>query len=262
MTRGQDSLVIALVQADVVWEDVMLNIEQHEKRLERARGADVIVMPELFVSGFTTREKRRVASRYREVVKWMLAYSLSLDALLVGSTIYRSGNQFFNRLVVTFPDGRVLYYDKRHLFAMGGEDQHFTAGQERLTFLYKGVSIAVFTCYDLRFPAWCRNTTGYDLAIFVANWPAARRQAWDVLLKARAIENQAYVAGVNRVGRDGNGVHYAGDSAVISPEGHVVGTATPDADEVMPVAIDLAAARATRERFPVLRDMDKFQLEQ
>ena len=147
------------------------------------------------------------------------------------------------------------------MFTMGEEKEHFTAGNELLVFDYQGVRIAPFICYDLRFPVWSRNTCGYDLAVYVANWPEARRQPWQILLMARAIENQCYVIGVNRVGEDGVGLSYSGDSAVISPKGDVLVACEPFADEVKQVDIDLKALREFRVKFPVLEDRDEFTIE-
>ncbi|MDR0544214.1 MAG: amidohydrolase [Odoribacteraceae bacterium] len=256
-----DKLVAALVQARLEWENVPANLERFDERLEKAAGAELIVLPELFASGFSMEAKVRVASFYEEIVGKMLGWSARYDALLVGSTVYRAGDLFFNRLVATFPDGDARHYDKRHRFAMGGEDRHFAAGREQVILLYKGIKIAPFICYDLRFPVWSRNTAGYDAAIYVANWPESRREAWQVLLKARAIENQAYAIGVNRVGTDGHGARHAGDSAVISPKGERVGGVDSWKDEVALVEMDMAAARDFRQRFPVLRDGDSFQVE-
>jgi predicted amidohydrolase len=259
----EEKLVVALVQACLEWEDVPGNLARFDERLEETAGADVIVLPEMFASGFTMEGKERVASYYKEVLAWARERAARLDALIVGSTVHESGGSFFNRLLAVFPDGEVLHYDKRHLFSMGGEERHFTAGKERLSFAYKGVKIAPFVCYDLRFPAWSRNVAGheYDAAIYVANWPESRREAWRALLVARAIENQAFVIGVNRVGRDGHGTLHAGDSAVISPRGEVVGGVAPGTDAVALVTLELAAAREFRARFPVLRDADRFYIE-
>ena len=156
----------------------------------------------------------------------------------------------------------MLHYDKRHRFTMGHEDEHFTAGHELLVFEYKGMKIAPFICYDLRFPVWSRNTSGYDLAVYVANWPEARREPWQILLKARAVENQCYVVGVNCVGEDGNGLQYSGDSMVISPRGEVLVACEPYADEVQVADVDLGALEGFREKFPVLEDRDEFTIDE
>ncbi|MDR2131308.1 MAG: amidohydrolase [Odoribacteraceae bacterium] len=257
----EETLVVALVQARLEWEEVPRNLLRFDERVARGARADVIVLPEMFASGFTMAGKARVSSFYGEIVAWMQGWARRCDALLVGSTVYKEGDLFFNRLVAAFPGGEVCCYDKRHRFTMGGEDQHFAAGKELLFFSYKGIKIAPFICYDLRFPVWSRNATNYDMALYVANWPASRREAWQVLLKARAIENQAYVVGVNRVGVDGNGIYHAGDSVVVSPKGNVIGAVAPDADAVAMVEVDFSALREFRGRFPVLQDRDTYQLE-
>ncbi|MDR2413433.1 MAG: amidohydrolase [Odoribacteraceae bacterium] len=261
MRAPVDKLLVALVQADLEWEAVRGNLARFDKRLEQAAGADMIVLPEMFASGFTMRGKEEVASHHEEIIAWMQARAAKHAALLVGSTVYKAADLFYNRLVAAFPDGETRHYDKRHRFAMGGEEEHFAAGKEQVTLLYKGIKIAPFICYDLRFPVWSRNATGYDVAVYTANWPESRREAWQILLKARAIENQAHVIGVNRVGVDGNGTRHAGDSAVISPKGKRLGGVPPMVDAVRLVEMDLLAAREFRERFPVLRDKDNFQVE-
>jgi predicted amidohydrolase len=259
--KKEERFAVALVQADLKWENVPVNLSRFDDRLADIRGADLIVLPEMFASGFTMEGKERVAFFYEAVVARMQAWSAARKALVVGSTAYETGGLFFNRLVAAFPDGSTRFYDKRHLFTMGGEDRHFAAGRELPLLCHKGVRIAPFICYDLRFPVWSRNASGYDVALYVANWPAGRREAWQVLLKARAIENQAYVAGVNRVGRDGHGTRHAGDSVLISPRGRVVGSVAPGADATCLVELDLAGSRAFRERFPVLRDRDEYHVE-
>ena len=230
---------VAIVQAHLEWENVPVNLKLFNKRIAAIEGANIIVLPEMFVSGFTMKGKERV----------------------MGSTVYFEDEHYYNRLLVAFPDGKILHYDKKHLFTMGEEKEHFTAGNELLVFDYQGVRIAPFICYDLRFPVWSRNTCGYDLAVYVANWPEARRQPWQILLMGRAIENQCYVIGVNRVGEDGVGLSYSGDSAVISPKGDVLVACEPFADEVKQVDIDLKALREFRVKFPVLEDRDEFTIE-
>ena len=252
---------VAIVQARLEWENVPLNLKLFNKRMSDINGVDIIVLPEMFSSGFTMTGKDQVAPFHEAVYRCMQDWADEKDALVMGSTIYFEDGHYFNRLLTAFPGGKVLHYDKRHRFTMGHEDEHFTAGHELLVFEYKGMKIAPFICYDLRFPVWSRNTSGYDLAVYVANWPEARRQPWQILLMARAIENQCYVIGVNRVGEDGVGLNYSGDSAVISPKGDVLVACEPFADEVKQVDIDLKALREFREKFPVLEDRDEFTIE-
>lgn len=252
---------VAIVQAHLEWENVPLNLKLFNKRIGAIVGANVIVLPEMFVSGFTMNGKERVASFYETVYRSMQDWAREKNALIMGSMAYFENGHYYNRLLAAFPDGNVLHYDKKHLFTMGNEKDHFSAGNELLVFDYQGTRIAPFICYDLRFPVWSRNTSGYDLAVYVANWPEARRVPWQVLLKARAIENQCYVVGVNCVGEDGNGLRYSGDSVVISPKGEELIACEPFVDEVKQVDIDLRALREFRVKFPVLEDRDKFTIE-
>ena len=166
--------------------------------------------------------------------------------------------KYYNRLIAAFPEGNCRYYDKRHCFRMGGENEHFTPGDRQLTFEFRGVKIAAFICYDLRFPVWCRNTQNYDLAVFVADWPESRREVWKTLLKARAIENQAFVAGVNCVGEDDNGLTYSGDSMVADARGREVGSTSPGNEAIIRVELDIEKLRQFRKKFPVLDDRDDF----
>ena len=251
---------VALVQAQLLWVDVPGNLFAFNQRLEQVSGVDMIVLPEMFSSGFSMEGKEKIALHYEEVREQMAAWARQKDALVVGSTIYEEEQRYFNRLIAAFPGGGVSTYDKRHCFSMGGEDKHFTPGKERVIVAYKGIKIAPFICYDLRFPVWSRNDTGYDVALYVANWPEARREAWKRLLQARAIENQAYVVGVNRVGKDGNGLNYAGDSMALSPKGDVMVSCEPHGDMIVQVELDFTALQDFRTRFPVLEDRDDFSV--
>ncbi len=260
---------IALVQSSLVWGDVDKNLTHFDRLLKSGEKADVILLPEMFVSGammmrkeweVSVREKEEVAARYEEVKERMSEWAMYRDALVIGSTVCREMGNFYNRLVVAFPDGRFLHYDKRHCFRIGGEHEHFSVGTEQLVFEFRGVRIAAFICYDLRFPVWCRNTREYDLAVFVANWPESRREVWQTLLKARAIENQAYVAGVNCVGTDRDGLKYSGDSALIDPYGRVIGEAAPFTESVLTLELDKERVVGFRKKFPVLDDRDDFKI--
>ena len=218
---------IALVQSPLVWGKLQENLQNFDKKMAKSEDCDVILLPEMFTSGcmmikksaeVAFAAKESVANAYPVVEEKMLAWAKRQHALVMGSTVYRENGKYYNRLIAAFPEGNCRYYDKRHCFRMGGENEHFTPGDRQLTFEFRGVKIAAFICYDLRFPVWCRNTQNYDLAVFVANWPESRREVWKTLLKARAIENQAFVAGVNCVGEDDNGLTYSGDSMVADAE--------------------------------------------
>lgn len=250
---------IAMVQASAVWEGVEANLKQFDGRLEKCVGCDLIVLPEMFASGFTMEGKERMAPWFPVIEGWMKEKAQERGAVITGSAIHGENEKFYNRLVVAFPDGNTLYYDKHHCFTMGGEGQHFTGGEQRLVFEYKGVRIAGFICYDLRFPVWCRNTDDYDIALFVANWPKPRREMWKALLRARAVENQSIVVGVNRVGMDGVGLAYIGNSTTFDAKGETVGACRNYRDEVVCVEVDIEEMHAFRKRFPVLADRDSFR---
>lgn len=260
---------LALLQSELVWGNVSENLHRFDEKLAKCRDVDLILLPEMFASGsmmvkksyeVALVEKKAVAFRFGEIQQWMLDWASRLNAVLTGSTVYETGENYYNRLLVAFPDGRREYYDKRHCFRMGGENEHFSSGRRRLVFEFRGVKIAAFICYDLRFPVWCRNTEGYDLAVFVANWPESRKEVWKTLLKARAIENQAFVVGVNCVGTDSNGIRYAGDSVVVDARGNVLKTATEYQEETLVTDCDVAALHGFRRKFAVLDDLDPFCL--
>lgn len=260
---------IALVQSSIAWGRVEENLERFDCKLSEGLGCDLVLLPEMFTSGcmmvkkaweVAAAEKAAVAARYEKTRGRMLEWAARQDAVVMGSTVCREGEAYYNRMVVAFPDGHCLYYDKRHCFRMGGEQEHYRAGGERMVFDFRGVKIAAFICYDLRFPVWCRNAEGYDLAVFVANWPETRREVWNTLLKARAIENQAYVAAVNCVGEDANGLRYAGDSSLWDARGVPVCRAGKYAEEIAVAECDLQALYAFRRKFAVLEDRDAFEL--
>lgn len=260
---------IVLVQSELVWGDVPANLGRFDEKIRSAPEGGVILLPEMFVSGcmmvqqspeIAVAEKQRVARRFPEVCSRMSDWASGKNAVVAGSTVYGEDGRYFNRMIVAFPDGSFRYYDKRHCFRMGGESEHFSPGCRQLVFEFRGVRIAAFICYDLRFPVWSRNTAGYDLAVYAANWPESRREVWKTLLKARAIENQAFVAGVNCVGTDNSGIRYAGDSMVAGARGKVLGCAGEHREETLAVECDVAALHEFRRKFSVLDDRDAFAI--
>lgn len=262
-------LKIALVQSSLVWGDVDRNLGDFDRKLRESDGWDVVLLPEMFPAGAVMvrreaeamkTERERIAGYYEEVRRKMREWAERTGALVMGSTVCREGECYYNRLIAAFPDGEMKYYDKRHCFRMGGENEYFAPGRHRLVFEYKGVKIAAFICYDLRFPVWSRNVEGYDLAVYVANWPASRRKVWQTLLQARAIENQCYVAGVNCVGTDSNGLVYAGDSALIDAKGEIVKAACEGKEEILVADLNMETLTAFRKKFAVLDDRDSFEL--
>jgi len=250
-------LKIALIQHEQVWEDIDANLELFSTALEGvAPDVDLIILPEMFSTGFTMNAPSLSQKMDGSGVKWLRDTAQRKQADLVGSLIIRENDSYYNRLVWMTPDGRFSTYDKRHLFRMAGEHHVYTAGNRMLTIALKGWRLRPFICYDLRFPGWTRNiSNSYDVAVFIANWPAARRLHWRRLLQARAIENLSYVVGVNRVGTDGNGLAYSGDSAVIDPTGNVL-SEVPDQPSIIPVHIRKEDLDAYREAFPAWMDAD------
>lgn len=244
---------VAIVQRDIVWCDVERNFQQLETMLADVE-ADVVVLSEMFQTGFVT-EPEGVADDGR-TLRWMLIAAKQIDAAIVGSVIVHENGQFFNRLYFVKPTGEVEWYDKHHLFSIGGEAEHFARGMERKVVEWRGVRYLLEICYDLRFPVWSRQRGDYDAIIYSALWPKPRREVWRTLLRARAIENQAYVVGVNRIGAE-PGLEYAGDSAVIDAYGRTV-VDLENRESVAVAEMDMDALSLFRGRFNVAVDADDY----
>ncbi|WP_313517319.1 amidohydrolase [Pseudomonas sp.] len=257
----QEHLELALIQTTLAWHDPEANRAHFGELLEQARGADLIVLPEMFSTGFSMHSEHLAEAEDGATSAWLREQARRLGAVVTGSLIVRDASGFHrNRLLWATPDGELLHYDKRHLFRMAGEHQHYTPGERQVLFELKGWRVRPLVCYDLRFPAWSRDPHDTDLLLYVANWPAARRQHWNRLLPARAIENLCYVAAVNRIGEDGKSHAYAGDSQVLDFQGDCLLDAQ-EADGVFRLALSAAELHAYRERFPAYRDADAFHLE-
>ena len=269
--RNRPDLDLALIQTTLAWHDPVANREHFQKLLEQARGADLVILPEMFSTGFSMESAELAEPEDGPSSVWLREQAQRLGAAVTGSVQIRDdggeAGKVFNRLLWATPDGDFAYYDKRHLFRMAREHERYAAGRDRLTVAWKGWRICPLVCYDLRFPVFIRNRFDveaadrfdYDLLVFVANWPAARRHAWRTLLRARAIENLACVAAVNRAGRDGNRLDYAGDSVALDPLGEVL----VECDARPQVARSVFSAeglRSHRERFPAQLDADRFEL--
>lgn len=253
---------ISIVQYDITWEDKEANFGRIEEILKgRLADPDIIVLPEMFTTGFSMNTGPLAEPSGSVTSAWMKGLASSLDAGVCGSYIVREGNLFFNRWIFVTPEGEIHTYDKRHLFSMGGEDNVFTAGRERVVFSFRGIRIFPVICYDLRFPVWSRNRNEYDLLVCSANWPAQRMTVWNTLLKARAIENQCYVVGSNRVGKDGAGIGYAGGSMICGPAGELLAETLPDREGLVEAEPDLSELRDFRKRFPVMKDADDFSIQ-
>ena len=260
MNDKLESLRLGLVQAKLRWREPEANRGHLEELLARAgEGMDLAILPETFTTGFLGDPGVAEEGMEGETVEWMQAVAARRECVLAGSAVITTPAGRRNRLLWVQPDGTVQFYDKRHLFGMGGEEQRYVAGDERVVFHWRGWRICPQVCYDIRFPVWCRNRNDYDLLLVVANWPQPRVDAWSLLLRARAVENQCFVAAVNRVGEDGNGVRYPGASVVHDPMGGAV--LQLGGEECLQTArVDLATVREVREKLPFLRDADDFHL--
>ncbi len=260
-----DDLRITLIQPDIYWHDAEANLASLEESIWTIdTSTDLIILPEMFNTGFTMDVKNQAELINGRSFKWMKQMAAQTGAIVTGSLIIRENGHCYNRLIWMQTDGSFSFYDKRHLFRMAGEEIHFTSGKHRLIEIIKGWNICPMICYDLRFPVWMRNRLDpdrkqpeYDLAVIVANWPAARSNAWDILLKARAMENSSYVAGVNRVGADGNGVDYQGHSTVIGPKGEPA-IELSDLPFVRTVLLSSEDLDFYRKKFPIYLDNDHF----
>jgi omega-amidase len=267
MSHKVSDLRIIICQQSLVWEAPEGNLQRWEELLLPLKGStDLIILPEMFTTGFTMNTDSLAEPLNGRTLAWMREMAAVLDATVTGSFICEEpgveSSVCFNRLLWVDPDGGHWHYDKRHLFTFAGEHFHFSAGRERLTVELKGWRICPLICYDLRFPVWSRNTVEnpYDLLIYVANWPEARSSAWKDLLVARAHENQCYVAGVNRIGTDGKGITYSGDSRVIGPRGELLAEAGAHRAALHTLTIDRQELLDFREKFRVLEDADRFRL--
>lgn len=251
------TLKISVLQQPLVWMDGEANLRFFDSLLDGLKDRDLIVLPEMFTTGFAM-EAAKSSLAESEVISWLQAKAAATHAMVAGSAAIQTAKGAVNRFFLVEPDGAVHFYDKRHLFRMAGEHEHYLAGDRREVFEWRGWRILPQVCYDLRFPVFARNQNDYDLALYVANWPAPRALHWQTLLQARAIENQAYIAGCNRVGTDGNGHGYSGDSRIFSPLGEVLAAGEPHQPAILEAELSLETLREYREKFPAWRDADSF----
>lgn len=257
------SFRLSIAQQPLAWHDAAANRAHFAAAIAPLAGTtDLVVLPEMFTSGFTMKPEEFAEAADGATRAWLLEQARALDAAVGGSVAVNDNGRYYNRFMLALPQGLTYWYDKRHLFRMGGEHRHYAAGGHALIIEWRGVRLCPMVCYDLRFPVWSRRRPEleYDLLIYSANWPAARRYAWSALLRARAIENQAFVAGVNRVGDDGHGVAHLGDSVVLDFTGQPL-LELQDQPQVVTLPLDLEALRAWRDRFPAQLDADAFTLE-
>ena len=253
---------VTVIQSDIVWRDKAANLENIGKMIAGCGTTDLIVLPEMFSTGFCMEAAVIAESDYDggEVLPWMRRIAEEKNAAVTGSVAVKSGEMFFNRMYFVQPDGIVAHYDKRHLFGYSGENLHYSPGNRRRVICFRGVRILLQVCYDLRFPVWSRNCGDYDLAVYAASWPVNRIAAWDLLLRARAWENKGYVVGENRVGDDPI-CRYPGHSVIIHPYGNVMTELRDGETGCITADIDMEWLRGFREKFPVLHDADRFHIE-
>ncbi|MBW1649925.1 MAG: amidohydrolase [Deltaproteobacteria bacterium] len=250
-----EDLKITIIQSKIIWEDIKTNIEMFDKKIDSINEkTDLILLPEMFTTGFTMNAPKLAESMEGETVDWLKKKSKEKKADIAGSLIIKEKEKFFNRLVWADPNGKIIIYNKKHLFSIAGEDKIYTCGTEKAIVNIKGWRIAPFICYDLRFPTWSVNlNTVYDLATYTANWPSRRSYAWNTLLCARAIENQSYIAGINRVGLDGNGILYSGGSKIIDPFGMPIFDAEKK-EIIRTQSLKFEPLHKHRQNFPVFKD--------
>ncbi|WP_435578537.1 amidohydrolase [Gilvibacter sp.] len=258
----KSQLNVGILQQDLVWEDQQANREQFETVLDGiASQCDLVVLPEMFTTGFSMNAADLWEAVDGPTTQWMQQMAAKYNSAITGSIIIKQDDHYYNRLLFVYPDGQYKTYDKRHCFTLAGEHEVYRAGTQRLQVELHGWQICPLICYDLRFPVWARNTSNYDLLLYVANWPKTRIKAWDTLLQARAIENMSYCVGVNRIGDDGNGYPYIGHTAVYDPLGERISTADFESPIAEIVSLDAAYQDKVRDKLRFLNDRDSFTLE-
>lgn len=251
---------IALIQTSLIWESPIENRSHLAQKITGfMENVDLIVLPEMFSSGFTMNPKSVAETMDGDTVLWLQHLAKAKDCAITGSLVIEEKGNFYNRLVFVYPTGEIRWYDKRHLFTLAGEDKFYSSGTEKLILEYKGYKICPLVCYDLRFPVFSRNVEDYDVLLYVANWPKQRVNAWDILLKARAVENMCYTIGVNRIGKDDNHNEYVGHSQVVDFLGNYI-LEPQEADAVFIVELDKAKLLETRSRLAFLNDKDSFEI--
>jgi predicted amidohydrolase len=249
---------VTLIQSDIVWEDRISNLKNYQEKINQIESTDLIVLPEMFTTGFSMSPKDISEKMNGETIQWMKQNAHKMNSAICGSIIIEEDDKYFNRFIWVNPDGSIHHYDKRHLFSFAGENENYTPGNEKIIIEYKGWRICPLICYDLRFPVWSRNSEDYDLLIYVANWPDKRKSAWKSLLIARAIENQCYVIGVNRVGKDSKN-YYSGDSSLINALGETIYT-NSHIEEIYSNTISKYDLNKVRTQLPFLNDKDNFKI--
>ncbi len=253
-----EELNISIIQSDLVWEDIDANLENFTEKISSIH-SDIIILPEMFSTGFSMNAVKFAEDENGKALSWMKEKAKSANSVITGSVMTKENGNYYNRLYWVEPSGKIEFYDKRHLFGLGEEDKVYSAGKKRLIVEYNGWKICPMICYDLRFPVWCRNKNEFDVQIFVANWPEKRSAHWKALLQARAIENQVFVVGVNRVGTDANGYSHSGDSTLIDPIGEIIFQES-NKEIVFTYTLSKFDLKVKRKQYPFLQDGDDFKL--
>ena len=257
-----DELHIVGIQADLFWENPAKNLVFFEEKINSLpENTDLVVLPEMFTTGFTMNPKNIAEKIDGTTVSWMRKFAVKRQIAITGTLVIQENNNYYNKLIFVHPSGKIETYTKRHSFTLAGEDKVYTSGKEKLIVTYKGWKICPLICYDLRFSVWARNVENYDLLIFMANWPVKRIKAWDTLLKARAIENMSYTIGVNRTGVDANNYSYSGNSLIVDYLGEEVSSLPKNKGGVVHATISKKSQNKVREKLGFLNDMDSFSIQ-
>ena len=257
----QRFLKITILQSTIIWQNNSENLSQFSEKIKKIEGeTDIIILPEMFTTGFSMEPQDIAEKMDGKTIQWMRNISKESNCAIAGSLIIKEDDKYYNRFLFVYPSGEINQYNKRHLFTLAGEDKIYTAGIEKIIIDYKGWKICPLICYDLRFPVWARNVENYDILVYVANWPKPRINAWDSLLMARSIENMCYTIGVNRVGVDGSKLEYNGHSAVYNCLGEKIGMTEENKEITLSVTLDKDHISEARNRLPFLNDKDSFKI--
>ena len=257
----KNQLNVVGIQADLFWENPTKNLAYFEDKINNlSENIDLVVLPEMFTTGFTMNPEKVAEKMNGITISWMQKMASEKQIAITGSLVIQEDKKYYNRLVFVHPSGKIETYDKRHSFTLAGENKVYTSGNKKLIIAYKGWRICPLICYDLRFPVWARNTENYDLLIFMANWPVTRIKAWNILLKARAIENMSYVIGVNRTGKDANKYKYSGNSLIVDYLGETISSLSENETGLISFTIDKDHQNKMREKLGFLNDKDSFSI--
>ena len=257
----QRYLKITILQSAIIWQDNNQNLHQFSEKIKKIESeTDIIILPEMFTTGFSMEPQKNAEKMNGKTIQWMQNISKQKNCAIAGSVIIQEEDKYYNRFLFVHPSGKINQYNKRHLFTLAGEDKIYTSGSEKVIIDFKGWKICPLICYDLRFPVWARNIENYDILLYVANWPKPRISAWDALLKARSIENMCYTIGVNRVGEDANKLEYNGHSAIYNCLGEQIGMTEENKEITLSVTLDKDHISETRNRLPFLNDKDSFKI--